>query len=923
MKDVTRPKGAEAMRKVAPEDRLPRRTLFDALESDPSENLLCRISDLTNEAAVETFFVSRLLKHLGYSDRQIKPKHSIESLTVAKGHKKLHYKPDYVLVVDRLPRCVIDAKDPGENLDDWVEQCSGYCLALNRRHEASNPVKWFALSNGIATRIYEWDKDRPLLSLDFADFQWGNPKFERIKTLIGASVVSQSSAKDVGVKSEDFAFTKPPSERARQLFSLCHRVIWKSEVSGPQPSFMEFVKVMFVKLWADRQLRDNPATRSYFDGRKDSVLLPASAVTFSVKWIEARENEGAINPIDSILFARLRDDIEREISLWRKKRIFNKNERIDLKPQTVKEIVRRLEHVDMFGIDEDLNGRLFETFLSATMRGKDLGQFFTPRSVVKMMTRVARLHCTPEHQDRVLDACCGSGGFLIEALTMMRNQVRANASLSPDQRDQLISTLCSECLFGVDAGKQPPLARIARINMYLHGDGGSRIYYADALDKQLLSPHGADPEIVQNVGELRDRLQAGLRFHVVLTNPPFSMSKELRNEADKKILSVYDLAKKDRDSVTLRSSLRSSVMFLERYYDLLLPGGMLLTVIDDTLLASANFNFVRDFIRERFLIRAIISLPGDAFRRQGSRVKTSVLVLERKGNLKDAQPSCYAYFSEHLGVDDLTPRASLADIQTARERAETESDNILKGFEAYLSGRKGPGLVLKAQQVSDRLDLKYASAQVGRMVEAWRSRGVEVKRLDALVRLASDPIAPAASPTTDFKLLKVSYEGRCQVEREAKGNAIKAPLMYRVKAGQMIFSTIRATDGAIGIVPEEMDGGLVSDTSYAVFDWLGKGTPLDMAYLWAILRSYELRADMQSLSPGSGRYTTYWPEVGEICLPWFDEPRRREIGAALLQAWEKEKQAPRDLQAALAKLDPLEVESDSSKMRWKVSKAPT
>jgi len=865
------------MRRLRPSE-LPRRTLFDALEPDSSHNEFCQLSDLTNEAAVETFLVLRLLDHLGYSDRQIKPKHSIESLTVAKGHRKLHYKPDYVLVVKRLPRCVIDAKGPEENLDDWVEQCSGYCLALNRRHEKSNPVKWFVLTNGKTTRVYEWDKGSPVLSLDFADFQWGNPKFEQIKALLGASVVSQSSPDDVGVESEDFAFTKPPSERAWQLFSLCHRVIWKSEVSGPQPSFMEFVKVMFVKLWADRQLRDNGATRHCFTAHKESVLLPASAVIFSVKWIEAREKEGTVNPIDSILFATLRDEIEREIGLWRKKRIFDKHERIDLKPQTVKEIVRRLEHVDMFGIDEDLNGRLFETFLSATMRGKDLGQFFTPRSVVKMMTRIARLRCTPEHQDRVLDGCCGSGGFLIEALTMMRNQVRANDSLSLHQKDKLITTLCNECLFGIDAGKQPPLARIARINMYLHGDGGSRIYYADGLDKELLSPHGADPEIIQNVDELRDKLKADLRFNVVLTNPPFSMSKELRNESDKRILLEYDLAKKDKERVTLRASLRSSIMFLERYSDLLKPGGMLLTVIDDTLLASSTFDFVRSFIRKRFLIRAVISLPGDTFRRQGSRVKTSVLVLERKRTPSDSQPTCYAYFSEYLGIDDLTPRASLAEIQEARNKAEAEADKILKGFEAYLNGIKGPGLILKASQIADRLDIKYASAQVGRMVKRWRSQGVQVRRLDTLVKPASDPIQPALSPETRFKLLKVTYDGKCEIEREAKGDAIKAHLMYRVKTGQMIFSSIRATDGAIGIVPEEYDGGLVSDTSYSVFDWLDSGTPEDMAYLWAILRSHELRADMQSLSPGSRNYTTYWPEVGSICLPWLDEAKRQDVG---------------------------------------------
>jgi hypothetical protein len=209
------------------------------------------------------------------------------------------------------------------------------------------------------------------------------------------------------------------------------------------------------------------------------------------------------------------------------------------------------------------------------------------------------------------------------------------------------------------------------------------------------------------------------------------------------------------------------------------------------------------------------------------------------------------------------------------------------------------------------------------MVEAWRSSGIEVKQLDALVKVASDPIEPTSMPETDFKLLKVSYDGKCEVEREAKGDAIKARLMYRVRTGQMIFSTIRSTDGAIGIVPEELDGSLVSDTSYTVFDWLNGGSPEDMAYLWAVLRSHELRADMQSLSPGSGRYTTYWPEVGKICLPWLDAPKRKEIGAALIEMWEKAKQVPKDLQSALSKLDSLGVESEDSKMRWKVSKAPT
>lgn len=85
-------------------------------------------------------------------------------------------------------------------------------------------------------------------------------------------------------------------------------------------------------------------------------------------------------------------------------------------------MVAKLEHLDMFGIEEELNGRLFEAFLGPTMRGEDLGQYFTPRSIVKLMTRLANVKATRSHVDNVLDACCGTGGFVIEVLTEMRNQ---------------------------------------------------------------------------------------------------------------------------------------------------------------------------------------------------------------------------------------------------------------------------------------------------------------------------------------------------------------------------------------------------------------------------------------------------------------------------------------------------------------------
>jgi type I restriction enzyme M protein len=902
---------------ATPVRRPPRRTLFDGLHG--GRNKYCRREDLGNEASVETFFIARMLKDLGFKDSQIKPKASLRTLVVSLGGRKTEkYRPDFALVIHQAPRCIVDAKATDENPEAWIPQCSGYCLTLNQKYSSTNPVRYFILSNGLRTLLYHWDDANPVLELTFADFEWGNPKYERLKSLLGPkSITSASQTQPPGVP--QFALTRPTSERARQLFAQCHKAIWKAEVCNPSAAFMAFVKVVFVKLWADKRLRHEPATRDFFKPGTDTAPLPATAVVFSERWIMEREAEGAVNPIDTILFERLREEIEREIQERKKKRIFNKGERIGLKPDTVKEIVRRLQHFDMFGIDEDLNGRLFETFLSATMRGRELGQFFTPRSVVKMMTRIADLKATRSHQDRVIDACCGSGGFLIEALTLMRNTIRANASMSETEKVDLIDTVSNVCLYGIDAGKEPPLARIARINMYLHGDGGSRIYYADGLDKALRTSLQSDPEDTQNVNELRHALQGTLQFDVALTNPPFSMSKESRNQTEKQILSAYVLAKRDAGGrEELCSSLRSSVMFIERYHDILRPGGHLITVLDDTLLASADFTRIRDFIRESFLIRAIISLPGDTFRRAGSRVKTSVLVLQKKASPDEQQPNCFAFFSEALGVDDLTPRASEADIRAARARAEAETEDILKGYLAYLAG-KHADLILKPERLADRLDLKFCAPHFGRMARKWRAQGIAVKPMGECVSPVEAAVIPADHPDEQFILIKVTYDGQCELSAVRKGAAIKADKMFRVRRGQMVFSQIRATDGAIAIVPPEMDGALVSG-SYYVFDC---GDEEETAYLWAVLRSHELRADMQSQSPGSGRYVTYWPDIQKLLVPLLPETERRTIGRSLLDSWQKEREVQNQRSQALARLARLEVESEESVKRWRASKAPT
>lgn len=624
-----------------------------------SKNKFCNLKVLTNESAVEQFFTIRLLNDLGYGDRDIKPKHSLEALVVGKGSKKEVYKPDYACFIKGKPRLVVDAKGPDLNVDDFLYQVSGYALSLNQKFKKENPVQFTILTNGIITKLYRWDKEKPLISLKFADFVQNDPQYMQLQKLISHDSLSAQlkRGEPYSELTEPFEFRKPDIKEIENIFRACHNLVWKKEKISPTDAFYEFLKLFFVKLYNDKLIHEK-----FF---KQNKKPKQNDFPFSLGWIEKQEEIDIKNPIAHTLFAKLRGDLERQIISKKKKRIFSSDEKLNLKPSTVRDIVRLLEHIDLHGIDEDLNGKLFEHFLSATIRGRDLGQFFTPRNVVKFMTELASLNVAREHIDTVLDACCGSGGFLIDAMTNMHSKIKTNKSLSDIEKEKLDKKLVEGHLWGADANLK--IVRVARINMYLHGDGGNKIYWLpDSLDKNFEIEEGIEEELRKEAEEFKETiLGKQLRFDVVLTNPPFAMRYEVEKEDEKKILEEFEIAHENckLESKKLKASVKSNVLFLERYGDLLNAHGKLLSIIDESVLNTDSHKDVRDWIRKNFLIKAIISLPKNAFVNAGSGVKTSVLYLVKKETKNEQQFAVFRAFSENIGHNDAgRPTPKLNDL---------------------------------------------------------------------------------------------------------------------------------------------------------------------------------------------------------------------------------------------------------------------
>lgn len=825
------------------------------------KNKYCSVDVLRNEADVEQNFLRRLLEDLGYSDSEILPKQSLDSLTVGgmRGHAKRKYKPDFGLRAKRKVRWIAEAKARDEKLNEHEWQPRTYCMLLNGNRKNEKPVKYHLLTNGDETRLYDPNLNEPLIEMRFSDFVNGNKKFERLRSLIERSNILNAPPEDTA---PTLKLEKRSLSDVNAAFAWCHQHIYRKDDISQSEAFTEFVKLIALKLLSDREIKDKfPEIIE-----NDVVEVPVIDVVFCVHWVNLNERNSH-NPINDIQFKKFMDDMGKQIVRGERKRIFEVGDQIKLKPETIRGVVKRLQNIFLFGIDADLNGRLFETFLNATMRGKDLGQFFTPRSLIKLGVQLSQLKVyaangrNGRHTDRVLDACCGSGGFLIDALADMWGKADRK-NISELERAVLKKEIANNHIIGIDVANAPKLARIARLNMYLHGDGGSRIFHLSALDKSVRDTAADNPDILQEKIELRELLN-DKGFDVALTNPPFAKAMDRTTDEEIRILDEYEIG---RDGGTPRTSIRSSLLFAERYRDLLRVGGRLVTIIDDGILSGDDYKWFRDKLREWFLIRAVISLPGDAFQRSNARVKTSYLIAEKRDpKRKQDQPPVFMYPCRHVGIDDQKRQRERAGDSEARRLAEEEIKVVIAAHEKFLDGDVIEYSV-PPDRVADRLDVKNCLMSPGRSIALWKKAGFRVLPLSEAVEerkydeddiIGKDHLEPV-------RVLVVRYEGYAESIGEILPGDGSYSKLYPVSAGDIVISNIAASHGSIAVVPKGLDGCVVS-SEYTVL------TPLegfDAIVLQLILRSPEIRSDILLTASGANRTRARWDAIRDIQIPY-------------------------------------------------------
>ncbi len=122
---------------------------------------------------------------------------------------------------------------------------------------------------------------------------------------------------------------------------------------------------------------------------------------------------------------------------------------------------------------EDVMAIFFNEFNRYLPKKPDYGQVFTPDNVVSLMYRLIEAN----YKDRILDAACGSGAFLVKAMGNMTREVGGITN------DKEVKKIQNERLFGVEISKD--LFTLACANMLIHKDGKTNLIQADSRDKEV------------------------------------------------------------------------------------------------------------------------------------------------------------------------------------------------------------------------------------------------------------------------------------------------------------------------------------------------------------------------------------------------------------------------------------------------------
>jgi type I restriction enzyme M protein len=164
-------------------------------------------------------------------------------------------------------------------------------------------------------------------------------------------------------------------------------------------------------------------------------------------------------------------------------------------PQILEKIIDKLSPLSLHNTPTDVKGEAFEYFLKRYNSGKkDLGEYFTPRHVVKLLVFL----CNPLFKEKVYDPFCGTGGILIEAFKSVSKGIK----MGDEENKKILGN-------SIRGHEKTKIARIAKMNMILFGDGHNNVEQMNTFRYSLSSIGSKFDHVITNIPFGFDNVDCG------------------------------------------------------------------------------------------------------------------------------------------------------------------------------------------------------------------------------------------------------------------------------------------------------------------------------------------------------------------------------------------------------------------------------
>ena len=395
--------------------------------------------------------------------------------------------------------------------------------------------------------------------------------------------------------------------------------LWGAGLKDPVTRIQQISFLFFLKMLEEQDTAMEKEEK--LTGREHKSIFEGKTEKF--RWSRWREKTG------DNLYKFVRDEVfpfidELQNGHTNIRQIFHGAKLLIPDEVTLKRTVEIIDTIEFSNLDTDIKGDLYESLLASIESAGELGQFLTPRHIVRAIVEMVN----PKIGETIFDPACGSAGFLITVYEWLKyknsdkknieDRDGRNIGYGDKLNKEQWEFLTTKTFHGYDV--DPEMVRLALMNLILHGIEGAHVRRKDTVA-------GAEDE-----EDLR-------RFDVILTNPPFA------GKVDKERI---------KPTLPVKSN-KTQVLFLGYVINSLKPGGRAGVILPEGSLFGTNKDDkdIRRFLLENTKLEAVVSMPAGVFQPYAG-VKTSFLIFKKKKAPKLDEKEQFWFFDMHSDGSSLS-----------------------------------------------------------------------------------------------------------------------------------------------------------------------------------------------------------------------------------------------------------------------------